>query len=355
MRLFTSVSDKNFLVTLLFSAAILAAFFYYLAESFAETMLMEKKNQRVDSLRIEASQSEFALIGTSHADSHSMPDGMHYIRLTGGHNLPPAMYYEAKALLKYATSVRTVYIEADDHVFMNGPSYNVKKIQGDNISESYMYKSWHDYFDEEGKEIFGNKTKKDAIISSLALQQDVKPILLKRITKRVFHNIFDNTQENHAEEKSISCENNMEIAEPDLTKETYWSRMQGEKREIELMSRLGGFSLEKPSPLDPLMVEYYEKTVRLFLDEGIQVVFIRFPLSQDFQARVSPENTLTIKNYIDNLREKNNIPILDLGYLSKYGDRFFENEDHVHKDFFPLIGALIIDDFCKKRQKVSRL
>src|SRR6478736_7920106 len=123
MRLYTSVSDKAFLAALLLSAATLTLIFYHIAEGFSETMLMEKKNWRIESLRVEAEKSEFALMGTSHATSHVMPQGLHYINLTGGHNLPPAMYYEAKALLKYATTIKTVYLEADDHLFTNGPAY----------------------------------------------------------------------------------------------------------------------------------------------------------------------------------------------------------------------------------------
>jgi hypothetical protein len=349
MRLFTSVSDKVFLVTLLLSATILAYIFYSIAEGFSETMLMEKKNIRIDSLRIEAPLSELALIGTSHADSHAMPSGMHYIRLTGGHNLPPAMYYEAKALLKYPTTVNTVYLEADDHIFMNGPSYNVKKTSGTNLAKNYMYESWQDYFDEEGKEIFGKAEDNQRLTLSLSLQPDVKPILLKRMIQKATKK-FRPEPKDSSQEKSTTCEHNTAPKEPEATQETYWSRIQGEKRSLELLSRLGGFSLDKPSPIDPLMAEYYEKTIQLFVENGIKVIFIRFPVSKDFQKGVHPENTSAIRDYTSSLQKKYGIPILDLGYLAKHGDKFFENEDHVHQDFFPLIGQLIINDYCTNRQ-----
>lgn len=350
MRLYTSVSDKFFLAALLISASALAYTFYYLAERFSETMLMEKSNWRVASLKIEAPLSEFAVIGTSHADSHLMPDNMHYIRLTGGHNLPPAMYYESKALLEYPTSLKVVYIEADDHVFMNGPSYGIKKTSDTAFTESPMYRSWHDYFDEEGKATFGASKENTALHELLSLQPDIKPILLKRITQKIFERLgTKNSGGNHT--NSIStCTAASTIQQPDISKDTYWSRLQGQDRSFELIGRLSGFSLDKPSPISPLMTEYYEKTIQLFLDHGISVVLVRFPMAPDFQKGIHPENTKAIAAYLDNLRKKNNIPMLDLTYLTEKGDRFFENEDHVHHDFFPLIGQLIIKDFCENRQ-----
>jgi hypothetical protein len=54
------------------------------------------------------------------------------------------------------------------------------------------------------------------------------------------------------------------------------------------------------------------------------------------------------------LQARSNLPVLDIGYLSKYGERFFEDEDHASKAFWPLIGGLILNDFCQNRQGRQR-
>lgn len=350
MRLYTFVSDKVFLATLLVSAATLAASFYYFADSFAETMLMEKNNGAIVSLKIESERSEFALMGTSHATGHIMPAGLHYINMTGGHNLPPAMYYEAKALLKYATTIKTVYLEADDHLFTNGPAYNIKTNSEDGAVRNSMYEVWQAYFDEEGKSIFGSNTEKTAFNELLLLQPDIKPILLKRMAGKVFQQSAQKSAGNDPKNNTSACATTSALQQPETSKETYWSRLRREERALALIRRISDFALDKPTPLSPLMTEYYEKTIQLFLDHGIAVVLVRFPMAPDFQKGVHPENTKNINAYLDNLRKKNKLPMLDITYLSGNGDRFFENEDHVHPDFFPLIGKIIVKDFCENRQ-----
>jgi hypothetical protein len=350
MRLFTSVSDKVFLVTLLLSAAILAYVFYCIAEGFSETMLMEKNNWRMDVLKIEASQSQFALLGTSHADSHSMPEGANYTKLTGGHNLPPAMYFETKSLLKHPTTIKVAYIEADDHLFMNGSSYNVKISSEKNTEKNYMYENWNYYFDEEGKKAFGSNSKKPGLMDIVFLQPDIKPILLKRMSNKLFFNVSSDKNPGGTAAPMDICKAYKTPEEPDISGETYWSHLTSEERENEVTARVKGFALKQPSPISPLMTEYYEKTIQLFLNHGIQVVLVRFPMSSEFKNGVHPDNTAAISKYLGELRQKHNLPLVDMGYMSKYGEKFFSNGDHADKKFFPLIGQLIINDFCTNRQ-----
>ena len=317
-------------------------------------MLMEKDNWRVQDLKLSAGRSEFALIGTSHGGRHSMPAGVHYVKLTGGHNLPPAMYYEIKALLKYPRLIKTAYIEADDHLFLNGGAYDIKIPAEKNTQKSAMYNSYGSYFNEEGRSLFGVAGEENQSHKMLFLQSDIKPIILKRVINRIFNKI-DPVKDSGTGTPNDVCEKKPAIVEPNVTNETYWSRLQGVERERKLAGRLSGFALDTPSKLSPLMTEYYEKTIQLLIDSGVQVVLVRFPVSEDFQKGVHPENTATISNYIDGLRTKNKLRMLDISYLSKYGDRFFEDEDHAHTDFSPLIGALIIDDYCKNRQANNNL
>mgnify|MGYP003377813968 CR=1 FL=1 len=299
---------------------------------------------------------EIALIGTSHSRKWDIRLGYPMGDLRKPHTIPTVMYFKAKTIIKYHPETKVVYLEADDHLFFNGEHYTLDGFTPEQKRNSKVFE-WNGNFidgDDEKHIVFGEVAPYSAT-PKLLLQDDVRPIVIKRIMANIYTGLKPaalssapvNFVENWCNFSSLYPEN------VDLNHDSTWSiRTQQDKNE-RMANRIIEHHLDQPGPMKDSMLVYYEKTIKILKDHNIDVVLVLNPEAKEFEARKNPEGQKIHQEFIHMLADKYQLRILDFRELSAYGDRFFEDADHVADDWGWVLGKKIMQDFCSSYQNAA--
>lgn len=358
MPLSTSVSDKWFFIAVLCLCLGIAGGFYVVVEQRAEQLASQKRDARYNELIDPQSgrQLGMVLLGTSHTESVILPLAVNTaFYLSAPHTLPPVMYLKAKLIARHHPEVRVVYLEADDHLFFNGPAYSLEGMDPAAKRSSNVFK-WNGAFidsDAESATIFGDVAPYTAN-PLLLLNDDVKPVLLKRIVGSLFRQqpVASATATAGLEAGiTRSCDPALYTAQPDLTQDTLWSAISALEKQRQLLGVIHDHKLESPGPLDNSMQHYFEKTIQTLKSHGIDVVLVQYPETAEFVAAKHPAGQQLYETYIDHLAAAYGLRTLDLRYFSAMGPRFFNDQDHPyapHTETSPgfAVGKAIMQDFC---------
>lgn len=344
MPLFTSDSDKKFFLLFFTTLIIVAAVFYFYVEKKSELLAQQKKDGRyIDFVETYANQKyDIVMLGSSHAETARL-FGIQAFPLSAPFSLPPVMYMKAKLITKTHPEVKAVYLEADDHLLFNGPIYNISQLSPEEKRKSKVYE-WGAAFidsDDEAKIIFG-----DVAPSSdnhfLLLADDVKPIILKRIIT----GILKNAPVTVPSTTSADCTFSEYPTQMDLIPETYWSRQTPAERDRQANVVIAQHKLDDPKPLDETQILYFEKTIRHLQNHNIDVVLVQYPESSEFVAKKNPEGQKQYEELIQSLQAKYHLRKVDMRGYSKYGEHFFDDQDHIDSRFGFVIGRQLAEDFC---------
>lgn len=352
MRSFTFDSDKRFLLAFLAFSALLATGFYFFVQSQAVFLAAQKKddhyNYFVNLLAHEP--LEMAYIGTSHAEQWTIIGEPLVVALTAPHTIPTVMYFKAKAIIKYHPEIKAVYLEADDHLFFNGTYYTLDGFTPEQKRNSKVFQ-WCARFidgDEEAKEVFG-EVAPPAGSPRLLLQEDVKPIVIKRIMANLLaqHEVAPPVI-TAAGRKGASCDFSQYPKDVDLSGESPWSARTQQDKDARMAARIKEHNLDQPGPMKESMLVYYEKTIKLLQDHHIDVILVLNPEFKAFEALKNPQGQKLHQEFLRGLADKYKLRILDFRGLSKYGERIFEDQDHLAAEFGWLVGKAVMQDFCSE-------
>jgi hypothetical protein len=352
MRLFTSGSDKAFLIQLPVIMAVLAAVFYWQAESLTRDMISKKMNDKYENLtqNLNDWRIDFVILGTSHSNAVALPADIHFFNLSEAQNIPTVMYFRAKTLVRHHPEVRTVYLEADDHLFFNGEHYSLDGMDPVQKRNSKVFEWNSEYIDndEEKEAVFG-EVAPYVQERFLLLRDDIRPVIIKRLVNRVWP---DPAQGGLAKTQAVSatvsdnCDLSHFPADMDLDTPSAWTARAEADRQLRMQIRLEEHNLHLSGPMKDSMLVYYDKTIALLKAHHIDVVLVRYPVVETFARMKNSAGQKRYLDFIQQMADKHGIRILDLTPLSQHGERFFEDQDHVSHTLGWVLGKSIVQDFC---------
>lgn len=354
MRLSTSVSDRVFLLGVPVLAVLLAALGYWWLDGKAREMLSQKMNDKYENLtkNLNDWRIDFVVLGTSHSNSMEMPPGTRFFNLSEAHDIPTAMYFRVKTLLRHHPEVRVVYLEADDHLFFNGKYYTLDGMDPVQKRQSKVFQ-WNAEFidgDEERDSVFGTVAPY-VQEHALLLRDDIRPVILKRLMGRYLSPPpTPIAKAQLAQSDTAYCDPARFSPSVDLSKDSAWSARTAPEKRAMLVDRLNEHNLNLPGPLKDTMMLYYDKTIALLKSHGIDVVLVRYPVVADFSAMKNPAGQQQYLHFLQEMVNKYHLRILDLTGMARYGERFFVDSDHVEERFQSVLGGAVLQDFCTKTQ-----
>ncbi len=292
------------------------------------------------------------MLGTSHTESVSFPvSSLAILPLSGPHTIPTVMYIKAKLITRFHPETRIVYLEADDHLFFNGPSYNLEGLSPVEKRNHKIFE-WGGTFidgDDEAKTIFGDV----APVASnplLLLSSDVKPVVIKRIVANLLQQ-KTSVSVPATLDISAACNPALYPDDPGLQQESDWSLRPLQDKNRVISQVIEQHNLHLPGPLDTQMTLYFEKTIKVLKDHHIDVVLVNYPETAEFVARKNPQGQQAHEVFLQTLTNRYGLRRLDMRFLSSQGDRFFADQDHVATtnsapNPSTYIARLIMQDFC---------
>lgn len=299
---------------------------------------------------------DLVILGTSHSDLADIRGDVHIYNLSSPHNVPTVMYFKAKTIIKSHPEVKTIYLEADDHLFFNGTYYNLDGFDPVQKRNSKIFE-WNAAYidsDDEKEKIFGNVApySQDKL---MLLKEDVKPVIIKRvISNSLAEDVKSKPADAPVEQTRNFCDFSVYPDTVEISKESIWSARTQQDKQQRMLERLEEHKLNSVGPLKDIQVEYYEKTIQLFLENNINVVLVFNPETSEFVQMKNPEGQKLHRDFIEKLAKKYQLRILDMQNLSKHGDRVFQDQDHIDGSFGWLVGRSIMQDFCSAQANLTR-
>jgi len=350
MIFFTTVSNIKFFFVFLCLFVAIAMFGFMFMEGKAEEMILMKENEHYNFL-IVGKEKNVALIGTSHSvgSLSYFSNKEEILDLAGAYTIPTVMYFKLKHTLVKVSHLKTLYLEADYHLFYEGPLYTSDRSDG--------VKRWSDFFEPSSGNVLGElyAVSKPRFYS---IERDTAPILIKRIIadylkrlkilstknlssirpqKKFFNMCDDDLWSSFINEakKNIVVDNKYWY---DLTKNDKYKAAKGRQTE--------GFGMIDNAKLSSLMLDYYQKAIELAKDNNVSVVLIRNPLPKEYLESI-PENIINdTDQYLEELEKKYGLDILDYRYIFSNKTEMFYNEDHVNQYGAVEVSQKVRNHYC---------
>jgi len=354
MHLFTFDSDKRFLLVMFATLVVVASTFYFYVETKSELLARQKKDGRyIDFVETYADvKFDIVTLGSSHAERADLA-GVAKFPLSAPFSLPTVMYIKAKLIVKAHPEVKVVYIEADDHLLFNGPVYSLDGLDSEQKRKSKLFE-WGGAFidsDNEAEIIFG-KVSPSSQDKLLLIKDDVKPVILKRIITNIYKTLSTTTQPVSLDNSNADCTLADYPKQANLAQETYWSTRTDSERDRQANVVIAQHKLDQANPLDNTQALYFEKTIQYLRSHNIDVVLVHYPESPEFVAKKNPEGQKQYEHFLQSLVKKYHLRTVDMRGYTKYGDRFFDDQDHVDSHFQLFIGKALMQDYCANVAKI---
>jgi len=314
-------SHRRFVLLSLSLLLVAVGLNFLLCEVFARKVIWPRKCFQLLELKREGKTFRTVSLGTSHTAVMNFDyPGLFNFGLS--RTFPSIMYFKMKHLAKTAPNVQALLLEADTHLFYSLAAR----------CDKYQHSV---YIDEDVDPSLGNHPR-GSKGEFLSLKEEIAPTVYKQMAISL-HRLLT-PGKNSSEKTGRSAETE------DVSEDVRWDLLPREVREQTAISRLKHFSLYDYEPMNPLLVEYYEKTIRLALKQGMKVIFIRYPLTNEFLAHHNPQIEGEVSAFLDALSKKYGIPILD--YRRVFVDRqdLFSNQDHCNGEGKKVLRERILAD-----------
>ena len=350
MNLFTIVSNKIFLLTVLFFFSALSLTFFLFFEEKAINMIIAQNNEQFNNITL-AKENNVAVIGSSHSY-----DALGYfinkesvLNLTGAYTVPTVMYFKLKKSLELMAKIKILYIEADYHLFYGGPLYVSSRSDG--------VKRWAAFFEPSSKDKLGDIYQGISIPNALtdftfsSLKKNIAPILVKRTFEEYFREpkLSISIKPNYAKicDDDIWAKYLKKIKDDIIIDSKFWFDLTSEEKYKNAYGRqTEGFGMFDGAILDLTMIDYYKKMLSLAADNNIIVKIIRNPFPKEYIGSI-PKNIIDdVDQFLYSVREVYDLDVLDYRYIFENQSEMFYNADHVNQKGSVIVSDLIRGDYC---------
>ena len=331
MIFFTTASNVKFFFVLLCLTVAMAMFGLFFMEGKAQDLIL-KKDDEYNNFLVAAKDKNVALIGTSHSavSLSYFSNREEVLDLSGAYTIPTVMYFKLKRTLEKAPHLKILYLEADYHLFYEGPIYTSDRSDG--------VRRWSAFFEPFAEKELGELYA--APTTFVSFDPDTAPILIKRIIEDYVRPFIPS--QNHSQDQSLKkfysmCDDDSWSSFINKAKKNivvdhkYWHDLtENDKYKSAKGRQTEGFGMIDNSKPSSLMLDYYQKAIKLAKDNDISVVLIRNPLPKEYLESI-PENIINdTDRYLQKLETKYGLDILDYRYFINKSEMFY-NADHLNQ------------------------
>lgn len=310
-------------------------------------MAREANYQYRELMHARERNAEIAVIGTSH-----LLRGVRYFNnlpvvliLAGAYTVPPVMYYKLKRAIEKIPSLKILYLEADYHLFFNGQEYQRKN----------GIPRWAAFFDDQAIQEFGPLYGAPKQGQLYFIQDDVAPILLKRILREAYIAAFHEKDKSSASmlgknlcDQRTWQENSIQLKDYLQFQEFQWNTWSAEQRESSAINRITTFGLVKGARINNQMMDAYRRTIELAREHHLRVVLVRMPLAEIYRANIPKEVVDQVDAYLQGLVGEFGLQMFDFRSAFDGHGEWFDNQDHLNKEGSLELSIVLRNAYCKE-------
>lgn len=306
MNSYTLIFKSKFFVLFSILIILIILGIYILSlEIFARKYIVSSKLDSNSTKLIETGKNfQISLLGTSHTNygPKLMEINKLFFQYGQAYTYPHIMYAKAKMLLEYAPNLKYIIIEADMHQF-----YDFSRTKSSFTTFGEILKRTESGFNK-------------FILSSF--DPEIKPILHDRVLKELF-----NVKKSDVPKKVN-----------DTQKVIPWYEKIEDERISLSKARQKFFGYNNPN-MNQDSLEYFEKTIQLFLSNNIKVILIQHPIDKLYYEIMDETIKKQVDEYVSQISKKYNLKILDYKNIYFENPEYFANQDH--------LNGIGIDKFSK--------
>lgn len=316
------MSHKKFIVYSLTIVLIFVSFNLLITEIFTRKVLIPndvvyRKEQMLLNVKDDV---KIVSLGDSHAHSGINVEESYFFNFANGGDPIPIWYFKLKWLTDKQVPVNTLLLELDYHIFSYYRTVNVETV-------TLQYAKYIDEPVPTSLGIYPAPNSYAAQVRLYSLQPNYSPIVHKALVKYLRKELQPpQMAENGA---TVSITRFVDQLEADRLKEA-------EKR-VKL-------HLYNSHLINPDLLEYYERIIRLALDKGIRVVVIRYPLSNEYLSLINDKTDQEFSDVVAYLENKYGFSILDYRRAFDTKQELFSDQDHLNSDGSKYLGEMVIRD-----------
>lgn len=253
---------------------------------------------------------KISLLGTSHTDygDKLMKINNLFFHYGQAYTYPHVMYAKTKMLLEYAPNLKYIIIEADMHQFYD--------FSMNNKSSASRF----------GEILKRSESSSDKFILS-SFDPEIKPILHDRLLKEIF-----NVKKINVPKKT----NDTQVIVP------WHQKIEDEKISLS-KARHKSFGYDNTN-MNQKSLEYFEKTIQLFLSNNIKIILIQHPIDKLYYELMDDTIKKQVDGYISQISKKYNLKILDYKNIYFENSEYFYNQDHLNSLGIDKFSKLLNDD-----------
>lgn len=323
---------KKFLIYFLLFFALTTGVDFLVMEIFTRKILVPNDVINKKEQMIVSGNNDVKII--SFGDSHVMY-GMNinnsdYFNLAIDSEPVPIWYFKLKWLLKNFSTIDTILLPLDYHIFS---SYRTKDV-------GYLTKQYAKYINEEVDNSLGYYPKPNDArkIKFYSLQVNYSSIVHRTFLDYIFGRL----------NKPNLLQNGT------LVKNGRFLDLTSSERKKKAEKRTS--ALYKDRLINEGMVEYYDKIIKLAEENKIKVVLIRYPLSNEYLSFITFDLENKFDSLIKNIKLKhNNIMILDYRNVFEKNQEMFNDSDHLNINGATRLGILFLKEFNKYKINFKKI
>lgn len=324
MSFFISSFKYKVLILTIVSVVILFLLSVILIDNFSKTVILKERGTQYEYLKFNGNNKKVSLLGTSHTFYGQLMNNNDFIHYGAPRTFFLEMYYKTLKLKEYAKGLKVILLEVDDFHFTKFglfPNMRSKEYE-------YLYP----------KDINKQRESFSLDVSDFfySLNKNVRPI----VHKKVLQNFIEKPM------NSTSIDNSVSINDK-IYPVVFWDTQSYDFRKTNTLSRLKGQLLDVESELSSELISYLEKTIVLAKEMGIEIFFIRNPVTNEYIKYMNKDMEKKINNEIQRLSNKYKIRVLDYKKLYENNQELFRDQDHLNRLGWEKIAKKVFHDLNK--------
>lgn len=298
---------------LLFAALTLH---FVICEVFTRKVIYPNIVNELDHLKRGGKNFRMVALGTSHTMALRL-EGPRVFNFGYSRTYPTIMYFKMKHLQRVAPQVEAVLLEADSHLFYSWAAR----------CDKYRHSL---YIDETVDPSLGNHPQ-GSEGEFYSLKEEISPTIYKKMAIELYKRF--------ARGAAYEVEKEEEMIR--------WSSYPLEYREKKAISTLIHLSLYTYESMNPLLKDYYEKTIKMALIGGAKIFFVRFPMAKEFLEHHNPEIEQDVSMYLLQLSDRYKIQTLDYRRIFDNQQELFHNSNHCNSEGQRVLTRRVFEDLRK--------
>lgn len=292
--------------------------FFFKIEEFSKNTIMKARGSQYEKLQFYGSQKEIALLGTSHTIYARAINNDNFMDYGAPGTFFLEMYYKTLKLVKYAKNLKVLIIEVDDFHFTK-------------FAENFRNKEYAYLYPDQNMTNTSNKFEISDYFYSF--NDNVKPIIHKEMLQKIIGK----------PKKSLHNEKLIEI-NGEIYPLVMWLDYDKNKRNEDAQFRVKYHKLDCDSNLSIPLISYLEKTIELAQKNGIKVIFIRHPLSDEYLGHINKNMQKKIDTEIQDIAQQYSIDVLDYRFVFNKSPEVFRDQDHLNPLGWNKMSEILLND-----------